>query len=92
MLGNTKFRPSFIEDAIYDMMDDYIAGSDIYNEGLVSAVTDFLTNYNRNIEWNLAGSEWPNCSGGACHVSWIESGHLHSIGFDYIKEGYVNDR
>ena len=45
MLGNTKFNPSFIEDEIYEMMDDYIVGSDTYEEGLVSAVTDFLTNY-----------------------------------------------
>ena len=86
MLGNTKFHPSFIEDEIYEMMDDYIVGSDTYEEGLVSAVTDFLTNYAPVVEWNLACSEWPNCSGGVCHVSWIESGHLHMIGFDYKKE------
>ncbi len=86
MLGNTKFNPSFIEDEIYEMMDDYMVGSDTYNEGLVSAVTDFLTNYNPGIEWNLSCSEWPDCSGGVCYVSWIENGHLHMIGFDYKKE------
>ena len=87
MFGNTKFHPSFIEDEIYEMMDDYIVGSDTYEEGLVSAVTDFLTNYAPVVEWNLACSEWPNCSGGVCYVSWIENGHLHMIGFDYKKEG-----
>ena len=87
MLGNTKFNPSFIEDEIYGMMDDYIVGSDTYNEGLMSAVIDFLTNYNPGVEWSLGCSEWPDCSGGVCYVSWIENSHLHMIGFDYKKEG-----
>ena len=88
MLGNTKFNPSLIEDEIYGMMDDYIVGSDTYEEGLVSAVTDFLTNYTPVpvVEWNLGCSEWPNHSGGICYVSWIENGHLHMIGFNYKKE------
>ena len=83
MLGNTKFNPSVIEDHIYSMMDDYMLGWEIYEEGLVDAVTDFLGNYVPTVEWNLACSEWPDCSGGVCYVSWIEAGHLHMIGFDY---------
>ena len=86
MLGNTKFNPSFVEDEIYEMMDDYMVGSDTYNEGLVSAVMDFLANYNPGVEWNVGCTEWPDCSGGVCYVSWIENGHLHMIGFDYKKE------
>ena len=86
MLGNTKFNPSLIEDEIYEMMDDYIVGSDTYDEGLVSAITDFLSNDTYGFEWNLGCSEWPDCSGGVCYVSWIEGGHLHMIGFDYKKE------
>ena len=86
MLGNTKFNPSFVEDEIYEMMDDYTIGSDTYDEGLVNAVMDFLANYNPGIEWNLGRSEWPDCSGGICYVSWIENGHLHMISFDYKKE------
>ena len=42
MLGNTKFYPSFIEDEIYEMMDDYMLGIETYDEGLVSAITDFF--------------------------------------------------
>ena len=86
MLGNMRFNPSVIEDEIYEMMDDYMVGLNIYNEGLVSAVTDFFINHNPIVEWNLDCSEWPNCEGGACFVSWIENGHLHMIGFDYKKE------
>lgn len=87
MLGNAKFNPSVIEDQIYSMMDDYMLSMETYEEGLVDAVTDFLGNYCPGTEWQLGCSEWPNCSGGVCYVSWIESGHLHMIGFDYKKDG-----
>ena len=80
MLGNTKFHPSFIENEIYNMMDDYIEGFDLYNEGLVSAVTDLLTNYKPGVEWSLG------CSNNTCFVSWIEDGYLHMVGFDYKKK------
>ena len=86
MLGNTKFNPSLIEDEIYEIMDDYEYGTNLYEEGLVSAITDFLSNDTYGFEWNLGCSEWPDCSGGVCYVSWIEGGHLHMIGFDYKKE------
>lgn len=91
MLGNEKFYPSAIEDAIYGMMDDYMLGMETYEEGLVSAVSDFLGNYCPGTEWQLGCSEWPDCSGGVCFVSWIEAGHLHMIGFDYKKEGFCNE-
>ena len=82
MLGNEKFYPSAIEDAIYGMMDDYMLGMETYEEGLVDTITDFLGNYCFGIEWQLGCSEWPDCSGGGCFISWIEDGHLHMISFD----------
>lgn len=91
MLGNEKFYPSVIEDAIYGMMDDYMLGMETYEEGLVDTITDFLGNYCFGIEWQLGCSEWPDCSGGVCYVSWIEDSHLHMIGFDYKKEGFCNE-
>ena len=87
MLGNEKFYPSAIEDAIYGMMDDYMLGMETYEEGLVDTITDFLGNYCFGIEWQLGCSEWSDCSGGVCYVSWIENGHLYMISFDYKKEG-----
>jgi hypothetical protein len=55
MLG-TKFHPSYIEDEIYEIMDDYIVGSDTYEAGLVDAISDFFTNY-KDTEWQLGCSE-----------------------------------
>lgn len=91
MLGNEKFYPSLIADEIYSMMDDYLLGMDIFEEGLVAAITDFLSKDTYGFEWQLDCSEWPDCSGGVCYVSWIEDGHLHMIGFDYKKEGFCNE-
>lgn len=85
MIGNEKFYPSVIENAIYNIMDDYMLGIEIYEEDLVDAVSDFLNNYRPGIVWQLGCSEWPNCEGGSCFVSWIENGHFHMIGFDYKK-------
>ena len=90
MVGS-KFYPSKIEDEIYGTMDDYAVGSDTYDEGLVSAITDYFANYAPTNEWQLACSPWPNMSGGVCAVSWIEEGHCHMVMFDYVKEDYVND-
>lgn len=88
MLGS-NFYPSEIENQIYEMMDNHILGIDLYEEDLTEEIIDYFTNYYPAEEWNLACSEWPDCSGGACYVSWIENGHIHMIGFDYKKEGAV---
>lgn len=85
MLGNMKFVPSHIEDEIYGIMEDYECGLDLYGEGLVPVVADFLTNCGTKIEWQLCCSEWPDMTGGACFISWVEEGHIHAIGFDYVR-------
>ena len=87
MVGNHVFRPSVVEDTIYSIMDDFIAGSDTYEEALVGEIGIVLQEKWPAMEWQMGCSEWPNCSGGVCYVSWIENGHLHMIGFDYKKEG-----
>lgn len=86
MLG-TGFHPSYIEDEIYGMMDDYAIGSDTYIEGLVDAITDYFTNHSPAVEWQLGCSEWPDMTGGVCAISWMENGHVHMVMFDYKKEG-----
>jgi hypothetical protein len=83
MLGNTKFHPSFIEDEIYEMMDDYAIGSDTFGEALISATSKFFVERHPEVEWHLGCSVWPDYTGGTCFVSWIENGHLHMLGFDY---------
>ena len=86
MLGNTVPRPSSIENKIYDIMDDYTVGIDTYEAELVMVIADYFNDEHPKVEWNLCCSEWPDLTGGACFVSWIESGHLRAICFDYDGE------
>ena len=90
MVGS-KWYPSKIEDEIYGTMETYEIGIDLYDEGLTGAIADYFTNYAGIAEWQMACSPWPNETGGVCFVSWVEDGHIHMIGFDYIKTGYVCD-
>lgn len=86
-----KWYPSKVEDEIYGIMEADEIGIDLYNEYVIDAITDYFTNYSGIEEWNLGSSLWPNESGGVCFVSWIEDGHIHMIGFDFIKNGFVCD-
>ena len=87
MLG-TNWRPSAIEDKIYDMMEGHEAGVEVYEEALTDLISDYLTKNFPGMEWNLGCSPWPNMDGGVCFICWIEEGHLHSIVFDYVKKGH----
>lgn len=84
MLG-TAWRPSKIEDEIYGILEDYEVGTNLYEYNATNAVTDLLVNYCPTIQWQLGCSEWPDCTGGVCAVSWIEDGTIHTIMFDYTR-------
>lgn len=85
MLG-TSWRPSKIEDAIYDILEDYEVKIDVYEESATEATANFLHLHTPAIQWQLSCSSWPDGSGGTCAVAWIEDGTIHSIMFDYISE------
>jgi hypothetical protein len=74
-----------IENEIYGVMEDYEIGFDVYEEGLVDAISDFFAEFKKETEYKIVCSEWPDCSGGVCFVCWIENGHLGSVSFDYKK-------
>ena len=80
MVGN--FFPSIIENNIYEIMEDYIKGIDIYEYQLTDVIGDYFINH--NIEFQLVCSDWSDHSGGICSFSWMENGHSHLIVFEYI--------
>lgn len=85
MLGH--FNPSKIENELYSIMDDYeTEGVDLFNPGVVDAITDYFINY-ANVEYQLCCSGWPDETGGVCSVSWIEAGHPHLLMLDYKRGG-----
>lgn len=84
MLGSS-FHPSYIENEIYDIMEAYIAGIDLYEERLINRLIEFFKGKYSGVEWLLSCNQWPGLSAGTCSISWIENGHLHMINFDYTK-------
>lgn len=82
MLG--KFYPSKIENEIYNIMENHMIGIDTYNEDTSESIINFFSKH-PNIEFQLVCSEWPNCEGGVCAISFQEEGHPHLIMFDYRK-------
>lgn len=85
MIG-TEWKPSEIENTLYDIMKDYEISFDLYEESTVSAITDYFSNYMTNIQWQLDCSEWPDMTGGSCFVSFVDNCTLHMIGFDFKKK------
>ena len=84
MIG-TEWRPSHIENDLYDIMENYEIGFDLYEEGAVEEISEYFTR-KANIQWQLGCSELPDMTGGSCFVSFVDNGTLHMIGFDYRKE------
>ena len=79
----TKFYPSEIKNDIYDIMVDYLAGSDLYEEDLIDVICRYFDD--NDIEFQYDVSMWPNCYGGACSFAWIEDGHLQMVMFDWRR-------
>lgn len=83
MIGNYRIYSSQIEDDIYELMEEYMCGIDIYEYILTDAIADYFLEHRPIVEWKLACTQWPNCEGGACAISWVEDGNLNMIMFDY---------
>lgn len=75
------FYPSVIKDEIYNIMDEYLAGSDIYEEATMDAIHDYFKN--EEIEYTFDASSWPNMDGGTAVFAWVENGHAQIVIFDY---------
>lgn len=86
MIGDI-FRPSKIEDKIYNIMEDYILGSDLYDYAVVDIISDYLSKHEK-ISYQLCCSPYINDTHfGVCAVSWCENGFPKMVMFDYCKEG-----
>ena len=78
-----KFYPSEIKNDIYDIMDEYLAGSDLYEEDLIDVICKFFED--NNIEFQYEVAIWPDCYGGSCAFAWIENGHPQMEMFDWRR-------
>ena len=79
-----KFYPSKIKDDIYNIMDEYLAGSDLYEEDLIDTICHFFED--NGIEYQFDISRWPDDFGGVCAFAWNdETGHPQMIMFDWRR-------
>lgn len=83
MIG-TKWAPSTIENDLYNIMEEYQIGIELYEYDVVDKVSDYLSQ-KFNIQWQLGCTEWQDMTGGVCYISFIDNSILHMLGFDYRK-------
>ena len=79
MMNNFGFHPSKIENEIYDVIEPFEVGVDLYETEAVGAITDFLYNNYSHIKYNYwAGSK------GFC-IAFVDDGYPHMISFDLVE-------
>jgi hypothetical protein len=88
-ISNTTFHPSRVEDRIYDLMneEEYIVGIDLYTEDLFTAVHKMITEEFPNVEYETyAIRSIRDTNIYFQSFAWVEDGHIHLIGWDFVKE------
>ena len=92
VLVGCGFLPSMIDFALVThshkdhsgyIRDFEKSGIDVYDCGLMDAISDYFCNHAPIVQWRLGTSLWPNMEGGVCAVSWWEDDNLNMIMFDY---------
>lgn len=83
MIG-TEWKPSHIENDLYDIMESHEIGLNLYEEDVVEEIIEYFT-HKFNVQWLLDQSEWPDMTGSSCFISFIDDGTLHMVGFDYKR-------
>lgn len=86
--GNSGFHPSYVEDRIYDLMNEpeFLCGFDIYTDSLFGVICDMIKQDFPGVEWEAhVHSTWIP---GVYRMSfaWVEDGHVHLIGWNYEEK------
>ena len=87
-ISNTTFHPSPVEDRIYDLMEqeEYIAGLDLYTEDLFAAVHKMITEEFPNVEYETYATRSIRSADTYLQsFAWVEDGHIHLIGWDFVE-------
>lgn len=88
-ISNTTWHPSRVEDRIYDLMneEEYIAGIDLYTDDLFTAVHKMITEEFPNVEYETyATKSMRSADTYFQSFAWVEDGHVHLIGWDFVEE------
>jgi len=85
-IGNIHFRPSIIEDTIYEILDsdpEFIYSSQEYTPDAIEKVFEYMNTLTG--EWSAIDDVYPDEDGGSVSICWIEAGHLRHIVINYHK-------
>ncbi len=79
-LGNTVFRPSKIEDHIYDYIEQphFLCSSREYRAAVMEGVENYFNEFVSE-QWNIIYDNYPDMTGASVSICWIEQGYLHHI-------------
>ena len=85
MMNNFGFHRSKIENDIYDVIEPFEVGVDVYEEEAVGAITDFLYNNYSHIKYEY----W--CGSKDFCIAFVDDGYPHMISFDIYQGEEEND-
>lgn len=85
MMNNFGFHRSKIENEIYDVIEPFEVGVDVYEEEVVGAITDFFYNNYSHIKYTY----W--CGSAGFCMAFVDDGYPHMITFDIYQGEEEND-
>ncbi len=82
-IGNTVWRPSKVEDQIYEYLNQphFLCSSSEYRATAMEGIQNYLDEHFAG-QWNIIEDPYPNMTGASVSVCWIEDGYLHHIVFN----------
>ena len=80
MQNNFGFHRSKIENEIYDVIEPFEVGIDVYDPAAVDAVIDFLYNNYSHIKYTY----W--CGSAGFCMAFVDDGYPHMVTFDVYEE------
>lgn len=78
----SKFSPSLITEQIYNILDNYIVGSDSYDIEAIPTIANYLEAL-PHIQYTMEQIAYPDMTGGTAIFAWAEENHPHMVIFDY---------
>lgn len=78
-IGNSNWKPSQIEDYIYNMINipDFLASSSEYTKDIVPTIQEYLEMC--AVQFNIIEDPYPDMTGASLSICWIELTCLHHI-------------
>lgn len=84
MIANDLWAPSAVEQYVYDILDGYDEGIDIYKHEVVDKIAEYLNSLPSPFQFQYSCEDWPNMQGGCYTLAFVDNDKLHMVGFNYV--------